>query len=554
MNIRIHRRKAGEAHGKNPAKSRAFASAGLIAYMLLLLMRLLLPKEIGEAGVGLFAPALELLLLADIIFSGSVAKTVSGMIRYRIKREQYGNAHRVFRAAFWMSFLFGAVMAALLIVCAGVIAQKLCLEEFSRLALMAAAPAVMLAALIGAFRGCFSGFGLGKMVVYSQYLEKSLMAVLAIVCGKAFYSYGTKIATLLRWDVYTYLYSALGAMTGMLLAELITFLFLVVVYGLYAGTIRRMSAQENGKRRESMGVLFQTIFLSCIPSAIMTVMPNLLFLIDQRMFNYGMNRSGLGESRTALWGSCYGRIFALLGLTAAVVCVSMQGYVALIAAACEREEYHMMRERVDKAVCKLGIAVYPAAVYLAVLADAAAKLLFPKDAAFVAEGIRVGAFVIVVFCFSFLLGQLIMRLRLYREGVIVTLVSFLVHLPAAYVMLQIGQMGAQGVILSFTVYYVVYAVLAYVLLNRYKRCRIDWLHSAAFPAVAAGVSGLLVLLLNRLLLDSAGAFITIAVGVLLGVIVDVVLLMALRVVTEEELSKTWYGIFFITLGRQLRIF
>lgn len=554
MNIRIHRRKAGETRGKNPAKSRALASAGLIAYILLLLMRMLLPKEIGEAGVGLFAPALELLLLVDVFFSGSVAKSVSGMIRYRIKREQYGNAHRVFRAAFWLCLLFGTAMAVLLAVCAGVIAQKLCLEEFSRLALMAAAPVVVFAALSGAFRGYFSGFGLGKMVVYSQYLEKALMAVLAIICGRTFYDYGTKIATLLRWEAYTYLYSALGAMVGILLAELISFLFLLVVYCLYAGTIRRTSAQENGKRRESTGTLFQMIFLGCIPSAIMTVIPNLLFLIDQRMFNYGMNRSGLGEEKTALWGSCYGRIFALLGLAAAVVCISMQGHAASIAAACEREEYHTMRERVDKAVCKLGIAVYPAAVYLAVLADAAAKLLFPKAAAFVADGIRVGAFVLVAFCFSFLMGQLIMRLRLFREGLIVTLVSFLVHLPAAYVMLKIGQMGARGVILSFTVYYVVYAVLAYALLNRYKRCRIDWLHSAAFPAVAAGISGLLVLLLNRLLLGSAGAFITIAVGVLLGVIVDVVLLMALRVVTEEELSKTWYGIFFITLGRQLRIF
>lgn len=548
MKIRIHRKK------RSGGEQAVFAAAGILTCMLLLAMRIPLGGVIGDAGMGLFAPAFEIFFAAEIMFSYGISRSVSGLIRYRVKREQYRNARRVFTAALWLCVVLGGVMAALLFLLADGIAVKVSLEAFSRLAIMAAAPAVFLTAVIGALRGCFGGFGLGKTVLYSQYLEKGLFVLLTIVCGRSFRVYGEKTATLLRRDAYTYLYSALGAMVGICAAEVITLLFLLVVYAMYAGTIRRLCAQDSGRRAESTAALARTILWSSLPVIFMTVVPNLLLLFDQRMFNYSMNRSELGESRTALWGVCYGKGIALPGVFAALVCLGLQSHVARIAAACEKEEYHTMRERMDRAVRKAGMLTFPVAIYHAVLAEPFAKLLFHTETEYAAQIVRTGALVVAAFAFSFLNGQLLLRLRLFREGMLATLVAFVVHILAAYLLVQKGSMGAQGVTLSLAVFYGVYLALAFVLLNRFKQCRIDWLRSAAFPAVASGVSGLVALLLSRLLLGSAGALVTLLVCILIGIIVDILLLMILRVVTEEELSRTWFGLFFITLGRQLRIF
>ena len=44
-------------------------SAGMISYIILLLMRIPLSKAIGDAGMGLFAPAFEIFILLTFITS-----------------------------------------------------------------------------------------------------------------------------------------------------------------------------------------------------------------------------------------------------------------------------------------------------------------------------------------------------------------------------------------------------------------------------------------------------------------------------------------------------
>ena len=75
----------------------------------------------------------------------------------------------------------------------------------------------------------------------------------------------------------------------------------------------------------------------------------------------------------------------------------------------------------------------------------------------------------------------------------------------------------------------------------------------AFPAVATCVSGIAVLLLNKLLLGSVGALFTIFIACLVGVFLYIMLLMVLKVIGEAELSRMPLGFFFLMLGRNMGI-
>ena len=66
--------------------------AGIISYIILLLMRIPLSKVIGDAGVGLFSPAYELFFLITLFTCYSMTGTMSAIVRYRVKREQYKNS------------------------------------------------------------------------------------------------------------------------------------------------------------------------------------------------------------------------------------------------------------------------------------------------------------------------------------------------------------------------------------------------------------------------------------------------------------------------------
>ena len=210
-------------------KNRIVLSAGIVSYMLLLLLRIPLSRVIGDEGVGLFAPAFELFVLTTLLVTYGMSNAMAGIIRYRVKRERYRNAVKVFRTAFVMNLFLGTVMALFLLFFSSWIAEILVLERLARMAVMAAAPSVFFAALVGIFRGYFNGYGMGVLTAHSQYIEKIAMFAGAILSGRAFYGYGQKVAALYQVEAHSYAYGALGAMLGVFASQVIALLHLLLV-------------------------------------------------------------------------------------------------------------------------------------------------------------------------------------------------------------------------------------------------------------------------------------------------------------------------------------
>lgn len=534
-------------------KNQMVLTAGLWTYMIWLLMRIPLSRVIGDAGMGLVAPAFELFWLVALFTSYSMSRAMAGSIRYRVKREQYRNAGKVFKAAFVINLIVSVVLALLFVLLARVMADILFLESLSRMALLAVAPVIIFSALIGTFRGYFSGYGLGVLVAHSQYLEKITMVVCTLICGNIFYSYGEKVTVLLKADNYVYAYGALGVMTGVLLSQMITILYLLVIYVIYSGTLKGKIGQDNSRKMETQYSLQRLLLNNSVPLALIAIMANILILIDQRMFNYCMNKSDMGQVRTALWGSYYSKFAVLIGVGAAFVCLSIHSLTGKIYNAYEKEEYRVMREWIGKAVRRICITAFPIAIYMAVLSEAVVKCFYKGMTNETVVWVQKGAVLILLYGFSFLFGQLLYKLHMVKELLITTVISLVIHVLAAYLMIQKAMMGADGVVYSLILFFLSETVLGFLLVSRNLKYRQEWITDVAFPAAAACVSGLVVLLLNKLLFGSVGAAITIVIGCLAGVFLYIMLLMVLKVIGEAELSRMPFGFFFLMLGRNMGI-
>lgn len=536
--------------------------AGIISYMIILFMRIPLANIIGDAGMGLFAPAFELYILSTLITSYSMSRAMSGLIRYRVKRERYRNAGKVFRAAFLLDLFISVAMAAALFFLATMIADILVLEHLSRMALLATAPTIIFAALIGSFRGYFNGYGLGVLVAHSHYIEKISMVICVLLCGNAFQNHGQNVAALLQSDAYAYAYGAQGAMFGVMASQLITTIYLLVIYAVYSVTLRGKLGLDNNKRLETQYSIQKMILSGLIPLSLITVLSNLFMLIDQRFFNYCMNMTGLGDARTRQWGGYYSRLAALLGLGAALGCMAVYSLTGKIGNAYDREEYRPMRERIGKAVRRLSIVTFPVTIYLAVLAEPFIRLTYGKRADSIAAkevskmlvpGMHEGAIVVVLFGFSFLFGQILYKLNMVRELFFTVVIAFLVHIVAGYLLVHRLLLGMNGLMAALILMFGVYACLGFVAVSRRIRYRQDWFVGVVFPAIAAGGSGVVVFLLQMVLIEAAGDLITVCVALVAGVFVYIFLLMVLRVIGEAELSRMPLGFFFILLGKNLGI-
>lgn len=538
-------------------KNRIVFSAGLVSYILLFFMRIPLSRVIGDAGVGLFAPAFELFILTTLVISFAMSRALSGIIRYRVKRERFRNARKAFRTALLMNLFLGGMLALFCLFLSDWIARVLILEPLSRMAILAAVPAVFLASVLGVFRGYFGGYGMNAVAAYSQYIEKLSMMIGAVLVGRTFYIYGQKVAALKHLEAHAYAYGALGAMLGVMLSQIVAILHLLLCYVIYVGSLKGRPGQDSSRRAETRYELQHLFLVNLVPPALIAVLSNLFMLIEQRFFNYCLNVTGQGDQRTAQWGCYYGKLMALLGMGAAFACLFVHGHIGKIGSAYEREEYRSMRERIGKAMRNTSIAAFPVAFFLAAMATPLAACCYGKATAQIsvlADWLRKGAALIVLFAFCFLFGQLLYQLHFVRELFLAVAASFAIHLLVTWILLRQMQMEIDGLLCALILFLGVYMVCAFLLFNRRIKYRTDWLSGLAFPFAAAAVSGVVVYLIGIALIDVAGNVLTILIALFVGLFFYIFLLMLLRVIGEAELHEIPLGFLFILLGRNIGVF
>lgn len=545
MNMKIRK--------KENAKSNMTVYAGIITYIISLIVRIPLSKVIGDTGIALFAPAYELFILCAFIFSHGISRTMAGLIRYRVKRAQYRSAKKVFQAAFKISLIVSIVFALIILFTSDYLSEVLVLESMSKKAIMCAAPAIILTALVNTLRGYFNGNGFGVLVAHSLYIEKIIMFIASIAGGRIFYEYGQKVEALIKNNIAAYAYGALGVVAGIILSQLITLIYLLFVFIIYSGTWKRQLLQDNGRRMENDGEIMGTLFVNSIPAAFSAILLNAFMLIDQRFFNYCMNYMGLGDTRTALWGSYYGKFAVLTGIGAALVCLAVHGNTAKAVTAYEKNEYHVTRERIGSAVKTLCVTSFPIAVYLAVLAESFINGLYKGENAHAVTLLKQGTVIIFLYGTAYLFGQLLLKLHMLKELFLSIIIALAVHLAAAFFMVRKGLMGAEGILYSLILFTLLLAVLFFVFASRGLQYRQEWLYSVAFPAVSAAVSGLVVMLLEKALSGVIGAIPTILIVCIVGVILYIFLLMVLRVLNEAELADVPLGAVWIALGRLIGV-
>ena len=553
--MRIHKREAAAGRRRSPRefKNNMAAYAGVITYILSLGIRIPLSRVIGDAGIGLFSPAFELFTLISLFFSYGISRTMNGLIRYRVKRDQFKNARKVFIMALKLSALIGGIIAVFLAVASYYISNTLILETMSRWAIMAAAPAILLSALINVFRGYFNGNGLVVLVAHSQYIEKIAMFITTITGGRLCLNYGQKVAALHHNEITAYAYGALGVVLGIMVSELVTLLYLMIVFAIYSGAWKRQLSEDSGRRMESNRNIAGTLIGNSIPLSLIVILSNSYMLIDQRFFNYCMNLSESEQNSAQIWGAYYGKFAVLIGIGAAFACLSVLGLVGKIVNLYDREEYHTMYEFIEAAVKKLCVVAFPTAINLAVLAQAFVGGLYQGENEQIISMVRRGTVIIIFYGIAYLFGQIMLKTHMMKEFLISLVVSFLIHIIAIFILVKEGLTGVEGVVYSVIVFTGVLAVSCFILTCRKLRYRQEWLYSVAFPVVSAGIAGLVVMLICRLLLSAVGEIATIIISNIVGLTLYILLLMVLRVLNEADLAKFPLGGLWIALGRMIGV-
>ena len=527
--------------------------AGLIAYLIGLIIRIPLVHIIGDKGLGFFAAGMELLAVLSAVFSYGISKTVMLLVKYRAKRDMFKSAKKVYRSALFFTMVISILAAVFVFFFGEFIAQTFVLEYMGYLAVMAVAPAILLSGLLGVIRGYLQGMGAMTPTVHSKLLEKVIMLFACLMLAAERYNYGLKVAALLRNDDYAAAEGAMGAAIGVSIAGGVAVLHMVFIKLAYTGTFKQQLAKDTSKYVESNGQIISMFFSVALPYLLCALLYNMNYLVDQRIFNYAMNRQERGSIRVAHWGIYYGKYSVIIGIFAVACALAAVSGIPRIAQMYEKQEYGEAKYRIESKVHHLAILSIPCAVWTAVLAEPMVGMLFTGDQDTAAKLLRTGSSVIVVFAFSYFFMSLLQRIRKIRIVILGGLAAFVVHLIFLLALINSTKLGIVAVALGLLVFWLVACIAGFIGVMQSVRFSVDWIRTLGVTAIAAGASGLLGLFLSKLLIGLIGNAVTFILCFVLCIIVYLVVLIALKGVREDELEDIPGGNAIVVLAERMHL-
>lgn len=178
--------------------------------------RVPLLRTLGSEGLGQYQMILPIFALFLVISSSGIVVTLSKFVSKETEHKNSINAKKYLLSGIVISILASVFLSALLIVFAPNIAKY---QKSSGLYIsyIAIVPAIILGSLLSVFRGYF----LGKRKMIFSGLAQVIEAISKLV-------FSLVLST--RFSVYGYTMAVFGALLGISISELVSFVFILIVY------------------------------------------------------------------------------------------------------------------------------------------------------------------------------------------------------------------------------------------------------------------------------------------------------------------------------------
>lgn len=509
-----------------------------ISYILILAGRILLYHMIGLEGLSYYAVGAELSMLLGGMLCYSLQEASASLIRYRIRREQYKNAGKVFQGALFGAVLWGVFLMVLFqLACNWLVADRMELS-LAVMGVRITLLAIPFLAVSGVLRGYFQGHLMRAPGVHANFIFAAVFLIADCISGKWWMLYGEKVAGLLHHERFQYAYGAIGAGMGLVIATIVSCLYLLVLYLVFHKSLERSGFRESSRNAEGKMQIFRIMTGSFGFYA-------LYFLVFHASDFVGVVSYFLVQKGTEQSIAEYGLYYAGCGVFLPVFLLVFSAFfyvsVRKVAYYQERDDSRMARERLG-VLLHHGIAIVMlTAVFLAVFSEDFLQILFGTQGTVLTAAMQIVCVALVFGAVAIWL--LLIEVRMQKSMVVVAAggIAMVLQLIVMLLLMNFGMHAPVALAIGSLVFYVVLATECFLLVSRELQYHQDWMNGVAIPAAAAAVSGILVLCLHKALHQVVGRELSLILCLVLGSCIDLVFLLLLKNLKEDELSGSITG-------------
>lgn len=227
---------------------------------------------VGTQGMSYYTTAFPVYTFLLAISSAGLPVAISKMVAERVTLNDYKAAHKVFRTAVTAMFFIGLLTTAIMLAFSNQIATALG-RPAANLAIMAIAPSLFFVAILSAYRGYFQGMQQMAPTAVSQIIEQ-VVKVSGLLFAYLWIGKGTE-------------YGAAGAVLGITVSEVISFLYLWLLYNKRKREINQfMKVSTRTRLRRKIG---REMFLLAMPIIIGACAMPLVQMADTAIISNTLN-------------------------------------------------------------------------------------------------------------------------------------------------------------------------------------------------------------------------------------------------------------------------
>lgn len=530
----------------NQAKKTTFfggvatlATGVIIVKLIGALYKIPLANILDEEGFGYFNTAYNIYNILLMISTAGLPVALSKTISEANALGRYNQVNRVFRVALTTFLVLGSLSTLIMFCGARAITQAIGSPD-SMASVRALAPAALFVCSMAAFRGYFQGHGDMAPTSTSQVIEALFKLILGLALAYMLAKQSIALASA-------------GAILGVTIGTVIALVYLLFVFS------RRRERRPSDDTPDSSRRILGTLVAIAVPITIGSSVTNIVYLIDNGLIlNQLQNALGMTQEQADAMYGIYSAAGTLYSLPSSLM-IPFTASILPAVSACRSRRDKLGASKVSESAMRIGMLLaLPAGLGLTALAYPITAMLYPRYDNAVAGGCLTWLGLASIFVCIMLLSNAILQAHgIVNLPVAIAAIGGVIKLGVNYVLVGIESINVVGAAVGTLCCFGVVACLDLFVIHRVvptppRMGRIfvkPLIASVLMAAATWAFHGLLAKVVGMIPLfqsvDEAGAVVGLSRlgnaaatlgGIGVGIIIYVVLIVALKAISKDDLA------------------
>ncbi len=533
---------------ENRIRPHILTAAVFWSVMIMMLFSIFSVRIFGEKGAGYLSGPLTLFYLLYVSFVLAVQKAVYIMVRLRARRSQFQNAEANMIKSFRIFVFSGLGLAIILVACSYAIAGNLFGASKIYLHVIMIGISLLFLCGQGVARGYLQGLGYTKPIIIADIIIAVSASVVGAVISGILYSYGKKVNDLFHGDMYSAIYGASGVVIGLFAGAIAGFIQIMISLALRKKEIAAIV--KNGAPRYLDNK--NDVMTGFRPILYLYASPVLMCLVDNIVYNIVQMKNDNLDAMIEAYGAFVGRVGNLVILLSLFCCIPYIKGWNMVMARIERDEYEGARDRLNKLLRRGLILIIPVTVFTFTAMDTIQIAIFGKNTELISGVSYLSPLMVLLLSSGIFLAWLLNHMGKSLVFVVNLTIAWGVHAVLLILLEIIFNRGTMGILIAQEAAIAVFDAMSLFLLFKMLKFRFDFLKNVGIPALAAAVSGLVLMFINMIFAKLIGEVLTLIIGIVVFTIVYMLLLIVLRGIKAEDLGRIPFGKLFIGFANRVQ--